>query len=243
MIHKQLRLICTKLLQNTSIANKMNFKFLLLLFLLLPQMSLQAQDSSILVIDRLDQMKGIGLRFASNINYFPRALQYNLVPDAYTTGIFGVYYSNYTPRSGYEIGANVVFKNGGEGFNLPVVMTDFSPDQNVGFGGIEMDLKVGPRFGSFNPKIGYVLGYRFYQEGFLRDGASGELNPWYLSLPLGISGIWPTNFGTVGVGGFYNVGILNVLRNPDPGAGFGSFYDGGRHRYINFEIIVTYGVR
>ncbi|MEL7533129.1 MAG: hypothetical protein AAFN10_17565 [Bacteroidota bacterium] len=221
----------------------MKARIVLSLLILLTSVSLNAQDSTALDVDRFDEMRGIGLRFASNINYFPRALQYNLVPDGFTTGIFGVYYSNYTPKSGYEIGGNIVFKNGGEGFNLPVVMTDFSPDQSLGLGGIEMDLKVGPRFGSFNPKIGYILGYRFYQEGFLRDGATGEVNPWYLMLPLGVSGIWATNFGTVGVGGFYNVGILNVLKNPDPGAGSGSIYDGGRHRYINLEIIVTYGVR
>ncbi|MEM6346404.1 MAG: hypothetical protein AAF927_21120 [Bacteroidota bacterium] len=221
----------------------MKARIVLSFLVLLTTLSLNAQDSTDLEVDRFDEMRGIGLRFSSNINYFPRALQYNLVPDGFTTGIFGVYYSNYTPRSGYEIGGNIVFKNGGEGFNLPVVMTDFSPDQNVGLGSIEMDLKVGPRFGSFNPKIGYILGYRFYQENFLRDGATGEVNPWYLMLPLGVSGIWPTNFGTVGVGGFYNVGILNVLRNPDPGAGTGSIYDGGRQRYINLEIIVTYGVR
>lgn len=221
----------------------MKFKVLCAFLVMFPLLSASAQEGSDLDIDRLDDMKGIGLRFASNINYFPRALQFNLVPDGFTTGIFGVYYSNYTPKSGYEIGGNIVYKNGGEGFNLPVVMSDFAPDQSVGYGGIEMDLKVGPRFGSFNPKIGYILGYRFYQEGFLRDGAEGEVNPWYLMLPFGLSGVWKTNFGTVGVGGFYNVGILNVLKNPDPGAGTGSLYDGGRHRYINLEIIVTYGVR
>lgn len=202
-----------------------------------------AQEEEPLDPDRFDVIKGVGLRFASNINYFQRPLQYNLVNSGFTTGIFGVYYSNYTPKSGYEIGGNIVYKNGGEGFNLPAIMSDFSPDQNVGLGGVEMDLKVGPRFGNFNPKIGYILGYRFYQEGFLRDGATGDPNPWYLMLPLGVSGIWATNFGTVGVGGFYNIGIFNVLRNPDPGSTPGSIYDGGRQRYINLEIIVTYGVR
>lgn len=187
------------------------------------------------------QYKGVGLRFAGNINYFPNALSYNLVRGGFTTGVFGVYYSNYAPKSGFEIGANLVYKNSDEqGFpNLPAIMSDFRPDQSVGITGIEMDLKVGPRFGAFNPKIGYVLGYRFKSEGFLRDGASGEINPLYLMLPFGVSGIWPTNFGTVGVGMFYNIGILNVLKDPNPGNG--SIYDGGRHRYINLELIVTYG--
>lgn len=187
------------------------------------------------------QYKGVGLRFASNINYFPHAIQYNLVQKGFTTGVLGMYWSNYAPRSGFEIGANVVYKNSdNKGFpNLPAVMADFSPNQSVGITAIEMDLKVGPRFNAWNPKIGYVLGYRFTSEGFLRDGASGEIQSLYIMLPFGLSGIWPTNFGTVGVGAFYNVGLLNVLKDPNPRKG--SLYDGGRHRYINLELIVTYG--
>jgi hypothetical protein len=187
------------------------------------------------------QYRGVGLRFASNINFFPNAIQYNLVGSGFTTGVFGVYWSNYAPKSGFEIGANVVYKNSdNQGFpNLPAVMADFTPDQNVGITALEMDLKVGPRFNAWNPKIGYVLGYRFKSEGFLRDGASGEIQPLYLMLPFGLSGIWPTNFGTVGVGGFYNIGILNVIKDPTPGNG--SLFDGGRHRYFNLELIVTYG--
>lgn len=183
---------------------------------------------------------GFGLRFASNINYFPRSQDYQLVSHAYTTGLFGVFYSSYKPRNGLEIGFNVVHKGGG--FNLPVVMRDFTTSgNNVGVTSIETDLKVGPRFGAINPKIGYVLGYRLQSSGFQVAGAEDHVNRWYLMLPFGLSVNLPTNYGSVGFGGYYNVGILNVLTDPNPGGG--AIYDGGRMRYVNLEITVTYDMR
>ena len=141
---------------------------------------------------------GGGLRFASNINYFPGARDFDLVQSGFTTGVFGVFLSNYTNNSGFEVGFNVVHKGAQGGFNLPVVMTDFSTEQQTSTTSLEMDLKVGPRIKAINPKIGYVFGYRFNSNGFLIDGAEGEVNPWYLYLPFGVSTSWPTNFGTVG---------------------------------------------
>lgn len=186
--------------------------------------------------------KGIGLRFASNINYFPRAEDYQLVPHFYTTGVFGVYFSSYKPTNGFEFGLNVMYKNGKEGgFNIPVIMRDFNTTgQKVGVSGVEMDLKVGPRLGAFNPKIGYVLGYRFSNSGFLEEGVEGTVNRFYLMLPFGVSVNLPTNYGSVGFGSYYNVGIFNIITDPNPGNG--AIYDGGRQRYINFEITVTYDV-
>ncbi|MEM7371152.1 MAG: hypothetical protein AAF587_21230 [Bacteroidota bacterium] len=187
--------------------------------------------------------QAIGMRFATDIHFFPRSKDYDLVPKAFTTGVFGIYYNNYRPNSGFEIGLNVNYKDGnGKGFpSLPVVMQDYGSDsQNVGYLGAEMDLKVGPRLGVLYPKIGYILGYRFTQLGFqnIRDE---PINPWYLMLPFGVSTNLPTRWGTVGFGGFYNVGVLNVLQDPFPRDG--SIYDGGREHYISIEITVAYEVR
>lgn len=187
--------------------------------------------------------QAIGMRFATDIHFFPRSKDYDLVPKAFTTGVFGLYYNNYRPNSGFEIGLNVNYKDGnGKGFpSLPVVMRDYGDsDQNVGYLGAEMDLKVGPRLGVLYPKIGYILGYRFTQIGF-QNIREEPINPWYLMLPFGMSTNLPTRWGTVGFGGFYNVGVLNVLKDPFPGDG--SIYDGGREHYITFEITVAYEVR
>lgn len=190
--------------------------------------------------------RGIGLRFATNLNYFHQARDYALVEDWFSTGVFGLFYSNYSEKRGFELGTNVVYKNSTDkGFpNFPVVMQDFGEsDQNVGITAIEMDLKVGPRFKAINPKIGYVLGYRFKSDGFQEPGFDNEANKLYLYLPFGISGNWPTRFGSVGFGSYYLVGIANTLKNPDPGGSGGVFHDGGRMRAINFEIVVSYNTR
>lgn len=181
----------------------------------------------------------LGLRFASNINYFPRSEEFGLVGGAFTTGIFGISFSNYQPASGFSVGLNVNYKDGnGKGFpSLPVVMQDYGADaQNVGHTSVEMELKVGPKVGILYPQIGYILGYRFTQTGFLRDsGSDREINPLYLMLPFGATTNLPTNFGTVGFGAFFNVGILNVMRPEQPARN-----NGGRQRFINLEITVAY---
>ncbi|MDX2248723.1 MAG: hypothetical protein SF052_18195 [Bacteroidia bacterium] len=192
--------------------------------------------TGVLLIPGLAQ-NGFGLRFASNINYFPRSQDYQLVSHAYTTGLMGFFYSSYKPRNGLELGFNIVHKGGA--FNLPVVMRDFTTSGNVvEVTSVEMDLKVGPRFGAFNPKIGYIMGYRLRSSGFQEAGGEDRVNRFYLMLPFGVSVNLPTNYGSVGFGGYYNVGILNVLTDPNPGGG--AIYDGGRLRYINLEIVVTY---
>ena len=193
----------------------------------------------LLLSDTIAQ-SGIGLRFASNLNRFPRAKDYELVEHWYSTGLFGVFLSKYKPNSGFEMGLNVMYKNGKDGgFNLPVIMRDFAQDvPQVGVTGVEMDLKVGPRFKAINPKIGYILGYRLSSSNFQVPGADGKVNRLYLMLPFGVSVNLPTNYGSVGFGGYYNVGIFNVLTDPSPGGG--SIYDGGRLQYLNIEITVTY---
>lgn len=200
--------------------------------------------SFLLLFQTLSGQNGIGFRFATNINTFPRAFEYRLVEKGFTTGIFGVFLSRYQEKHGFEVGLNVVYKDhDNKGFpNLPVIMQDFGDDvQNVGLTSLEIDLKVGPRFKALNPKIGYILGYRLQQAGFQTNGADDPINKWYLMLPFGLSVNLPTNYGSVGFGGYYNVGILNVLKNPSPGSGGGALFDGGRQRYLNFEIVVSFG--
>ncbi len=183
---------------------------------------------------------GVGFRFSTNLNSFPRADELGLVNNAFTTGVFGVFFSQYHEKHGFEAGLNVVHKGGG--FNLPVVMEDLGNDgQNLEMTAIEMDLKVGPRLGAINPKIGYILGYRVVQRGFLQPGFENPVNPIYLMLPFGASFNLPTQYGSVGAGAYYNVGIFNVLSNP--GSGTGAIYNGGRHRYLNLEMVVTFGNR
>jgi hypothetical protein len=194
----------------------------------------------------LQAQQGIGLRFASNLNYFHQARDFALVQDWFSTGVLGVLYSKYGEKSGFEFGTNVVYKNAsGKGFpNLPVVMQDLSnTEQNVGITALEMDLKVGPRFRAINPKIGYVVGYRFRATGFQEPGFDQETNRFYLYLPFGASANWPTRYGSVGFGAYYLVGITNALKNPAPGTSGTVFYDGGRMRAINLEMVVTFNTR
>lgn len=186
--------------------------------------------------------KGVGLRLASNINYFPRSQEFGLVQSGFTSGVLGVFWSSYNEFRGAEIGLNVMHKARRDGgFRLPVVMADFDPAQDVGMTAVEMDVKVGPRFGAWNPKIGYVFGYLFQTEGILRPGLDFPANRLYLQLPFGMSFNLPTNFGSVGFGSYYYVGVLNVLKNP--GTGAGSSYSGGRWRAVNLEFTVTFDTR
>lgn len=185
--------------------------------------------------------EGIGLRFATNLNYFPNASAQGLIENWFSTGIFGIHYNQYKRNHGFEVGFNVQYKNGDDsGFpNLPLVMEDFGDGAGAGLTGIEMDLKVGPRFGFIYPRIGYVLGYRFNAMGF-QENPDLEINNWYLTLPFGSAVIFPTNFGTVGVGAYYYVGVTNVLKNPDSNSNNNIPFNGGRLRSINIELTVSY---
>jgi hypothetical protein len=187
----------------------------------------------------------VGIRFASFINWHPRGNDYLLVEGAYTTGALGVYYKRFGPTTGFEFGFNLNYKNGDDrGFpNLPVVMRDYAADsQQVGITALEMDFKAGPRFGLLHPKIGYLIGYRLQRSGYLTQTApdAWRINRLYIMLPMGLSVDLPIRWGSVGFGGFFNVGLLNVVGEP---AGNRGNWDGGRLRSVSFEIIVSYGNR
>ena len=184
----------------------------------------------------------IGLRFQSYMNYFSRPEELNLVESPFTTATFGVFYRQLKPNNGFEVGLQIVGKNQeGKGFGLPGVMADFSEDQNTFVTALEMDFKVGPRFQSLHPKIGYVLGYVLTAGGY-QEPEEQEINKVYLHLPFGAGFDWKTRFGTVGVGAFYYIGLTNVLKNPDPdGTTGGIIYNGGRMRQLSAEITVSFG--
>lgn len=199
--------------------------------------------------------QGWGVRFASNFNHFKRPDEYSQAPDWFSTGVLGAFYRSYNAYGGYEIGLNGVYKNNtGKGFpNLPVVMRDFTKNetQNVGITALELDLKVGPRFGVINPKIGYIMGYRFRGSGFYDlatiNPDTVKTNKFYFILPFGVSADFPTGFGTVGFGAYYNLGITNVRHAPqwyiakkDSMPLLNGFYPGGNLNAVNLEITVTF---
>jgi hypothetical protein len=195
--------------------------------------------------------RGFGLRFASHINHFPRHEDFDLVPGAFTSGAFGVFYRSYNAYGGIELGINTNYKNyTGKGMpNFPVVMRNFNTNGfNPGFTALETELKVGPRFGAFNPKIGYLFGYRFKGDNFSILNPVPDtmrFNKMYLMLPFGGSFDFFTGFGTVGVGAYYNVGLLNVWhRTPNYNTANsvtgGGIYPGGKWNSLNFEITVTF---
>ena len=78
----------------------------------------------------------------------------------------------------------------------------------------------------------------FKREGFLEDGEQADLNNIYVALPFGVSIEGPTGYGSVGFSVFYEIGLNNVIKNPDP-RGLQDF-DGSKIRGLNFELFVLF---
>ena len=203
--------------------------FLLALFLLLIPFGGQAQ-------------RGLGIRFGSDFNYFFRADRQPLVDGWWSHLVFGPYYQAYFDDGGAQAGINILYKNNtGQGFpNFPVIQRDLTSDstQNIGLTGLEFDFKAGPRFGPFNPKIGLLVSYWFKRDGFLEPGQDDPLNRVNVQFPLGLTVEAPTGYGSVGFGVFYEIGLSNVLRDPDPN-GLQDF-NGSRVRALNVELHVLF---
>lgn len=194
----------------------------LLFNLLLAATSVQAQ-------------RGFGFRFSSEFNHFFRSEQYDLIDGSWSHIVIGPYYQSVFENGGAQIGLNFIHK-GDKGFgDMPVVQRDYNGAHTIKNTALEMDMKVGPRFGPINPKIGYLIGYRFIQEGFLVDGSTMEINRWYVSLPFGATAEFPTGYGSVGFGIFYDVGMTNVIKNPLPNS---RGWNGSKVRSINIELFV-----
>jgi hypothetical protein len=200
-------------------------KFVLCLLMLLPT-ALMAQ-------------RGLGFRFGTDVNHFFRAEDHPLVNGAWSQMVFGTYYQAVFQDGGAQFGLNVLYKNSsGKGFpNFPIVARDWRSGQNVGLTALELDLRVGPRFGVFNPRIGYQLFYCMKRDGFLEAGDSSKLNRTYAMLPFGLSIEGPTGYGSVGFGIFYNIGLNNVIKAPTPGL---RDYDGSKFRGLRFELTIMF---
>ncbi len=183
--------------------------------------------------------RGIGFRFGSDFNHFFRAEEHPLVDGWWSNLVFGSYYEAYFQDGGAQIGLNILYKNDREkGFpNFPVVQRDWRSGQNIGLTALELDFKVGPRFGLFNPKIGAQVMYCIRREGFLEQGDSSSLNRAYFQLPFGLSLEGPTGYGSVGFGVFYSVGMNNVIKAPTPGL---RDYDGSKIRGLRFELNIVF---
>jgi hypothetical protein len=189
----------------------------------------------------LPAQRGIGVRFGADFNHFLRADQFPLEDGWWSQLVFGPYYQAYFEDGGAQIGLNILYKNNtGKGFpNFPVIQRDYGDDdQNIGVTALELDLKVGPRFGLFNPKIGTLVNYSLRRDGFLDSGQVAAMNRVFVALPLGLSIEGPTGYGSVGFGAFYTIGINNVLRNPTPGGL--QDYNGSKIRGLRFEFFILF---
>jgi hypothetical protein len=184
--------------------------------------------------------RGIGFRFGSDVNHFFRADEHPVVDGWWSQMVFGSYYQAVFQDGGAQVGLNLLYKNSsGKGFpNLPVIMRDWRDDQNIGLTALELDLKVGPRFGVFNPRIGYDIFYCLKRDGFLEPtDTTSKLNRTYAMLPFGLAVEGPTGYGSVGFGIFYNIGLNNVIKAPTPGL---RDYDGSKLRGLRFEFTILF---
>ncbi|MBX7240926.1 MAG: hypothetical protein K1X92_04195 [Bacteroidia bacterium] len=202
--------------------------------------------------------QGFGFRFASHFNHFPNQEEFDLIPNWFSSGQVGGFYRSYNAYGGAEVGLSINYKRtkDGKGFpNLPLVMQDFpAKDQlgnsvrsDVGMTSLELDMRLGPRFGAVNPKIGYILGYRLNQQNIIDptnvNPDTVRLNRVYLGLPFGATVDFFTGFGTIGIGAFYNIGLLNVRHKPENwtcGDFSCGFYPGGKWNSVSLEMTVTF---
>ncbi|MCB9230253.1 MAG: hypothetical protein H6581_01200 [Bacteroidia bacterium] len=190
--------------------------------------------------EEVQAQRGIGLRFVGDFNYFFRAKEFDVVEGMWSDGAFGLFYQAYFNNGGFRTGLNLCYKNGnGKGFpNFPGVMQDFKDGNNTGLTALEYEIKVGPRFGVVNPQIGYEMGYRFVATGFLEPGTTGKVNRMYVTLPFGCAFDFPTGYGAVGFGVYYDVGLTNVIRNPNPNST--RLYDGSKVRTLSIELTTVF---
>lgn len=187
----------------------------------------------------MQAQRGVGLRFGTDMSHFFRASEHPLVDGWWSNLVFGPYYQAYFQDGGAQVGLNILYKNNDDkGFpNFPIIQRDFKGGQNIGLTALEFDLKVGPRFGLFNPKIGANIFYCLQRDGFLEAGKTASLNSTYFSLPFGLTIEGPTGYGSVGFSIYYNVGLNNVIKAPTAGL---RDYDGSKIRTLRIELFVLF---
>ncbi len=189
----------------------------------------------------LPAQRSVGFRFGTDANHFYRGDENEAREGWWSNAVLGIFYQAYFPNGGFRLGGNLLHKsNTNRGFpNLPVIMNDFSNNTNIGFTALEMDLKVGPRFSFFNPQTGYLIGFQMKHEGYVDSTSAAKSNSFYISVPFGCSFDFPTGYGAVGFGIFYEIGLSSVL-NEKTIAPSSDAANGSRWRTLNIEIIVSF---
>lgn len=187
---------------------------------------------------------GWGFRIATDIQKLSGGadgLQY--LPGSYSNLVLGAHYRRLNRFGGYELGLNLLYK--GEDMDLPVV-AQAENDAPVGILGGELQLLAGPRFlDYFFPRIGVQAGYRSFQNlTALYDNNTGtpvlvDATQWYARVPLGLQLEFPTVWGGVGAGAFYQVALTNAFQNP----GGVSNWQGGAANSWRFEVSVRFDKR
>jgi len=181
--------------------------------------------------------RGFGLSFQGRFNYFTDAGE-PVPPGWFADGAIGLTYKNYWWGAGFETGLTWVYKGSPQEVRLPFINNDFRRGQVTAYKAAEGAFRFGPRWKVFYPRTGLVVGYR-YQQLNLADPPSGrQPQPWYATLPLGLSIELPTGFGTTGFSGYYEIGLTNHLKRP---TGISGAYEGTKLRRLTFEIHVMWG--
>jgi hypothetical protein len=181
--------------------------------------------------------QGFGLSFQGRFNYFTDTGE-PVPPGWFSDGAIVLTYKSYWWGAGFETGLTWVYKGGPQEVRLPLLNNDFRQGQITAYKAVEGAFRFGPRWKVFYPRTGLVGGYR-YQQLNLSDPQSGRLpNPWYATLPLGLSIELPTGFGTTGFSVYYEIGLTNHLKRP---ANISGAYEGTKLRRLTFEIHVMWG--
>ncbi len=181
--------------------------------------------------------RGFGLSFQGRFNYFTDTGE--PVPSGwFSDGAVGVTYKNYWWGAGFEAGLTWVYKGGPQEVRLPFINADFRQGQVTAYKAVEGAFRFGPRWKVFYPRTGLVVGYRYQHLNLAQPQSGRRVQPWYATLPLGLSIELPTGFGTTGFSGYYEIGLTNHLTRP---AGVSGNYEGTKLRRVVFEVHVLWG--
>ena len=163
--------------------------------------------------------QAIGLRFGTHWNYFTNTDVNPMVDHYHSHTAFGLTYKFYGQRGHAELGTSVGFKGDGDsGLNFPVVAQDYRDDYNTSLSLWQVDFKVGPRLWGFvYPKFGLIYAYRWRADNLIdpdKPNADDQtfINS-YIAIPMGFSLDFPTSFGTTGFGFFWEVGLMQSIRD------------------------------
>jgi hypothetical protein len=182
--------------------------------------------------------QSFGFRMAGDFNSFG-STSLPLVMSTYSNVNVGLYYTDVNKWGGYQLGLNFLHKDVRNGFNLPLIMRDFADAQNTSLSALELDLRMGPRFGWLLPQTGLVGGWRWKASGLAGPTSPSLPNQLYVAVPIGIRVRLPTGFGATGIGVHYLIGLTNFLRNPYDRTG----WSGGSTRTLQVEIFVQFDRR